>query len=350
MTAFSGLGPLPGTDVRAAAEILAGECGATPHLPILADRGLGADAIGRTGAILADLSLDVGPRSWRVADRPGAAASLAADHLERDLDVCEEFWGTTPETVTVPVVGPWTLAASIELADGHRMMVDHGAVSYLAAALAEGLAAHIADVRRRFGAEVDVVMHEPAAPAIAAGLVEAAVAGTSLPAVGYREMAAQWRVLTAEGAGLPDIDIAVPGLVARTSGEGPRPPSLEKALLESGAARIALPIGTIRGSATLDEVGRLRAAGLDLLLGAVPAVPGATDEHTGAYLEPEARDIAERVARLWNELSFPRADLVDHVGVTVDRGFAGAPASWIAPAYAAGRRTAELISRAAGDL
>ena len=37
MTAFSGLGPLPGTDVRAAAEILAGECGATPHLPILAD-------------------------------------------------------------------------------------------------------------------------------------------------------------------------------------------------------------------------------------------------------------------------------------------------------------------------
>ena len=40
----------------------------------------------------------------------------------------------------------------------------------------------------------------------------------------------------------------------------------------------------------------------------------------------------------------------DHVGITVDRGFAGAPATWIAPAYAGGRRTAELISRAAGDL
>ena len=100
----------------------------------------------------------------------------------------------------------------------------------------------------------------------------------------------------------------------------------------------------------IDGVGRLRAAGLDLILGAVPAVPEATDEHTGAYLEPSARGIAERVARLWDELSFPRIDLVDHVDVTVDRGIASAPTDWVAPAYAGGRRAAELISRAAGDL
>lgn len=348
MTAFRGLGPLPGTDVRAAAEILAGECGAAPHLPVLADRGLGADMVGRTGAICADLTLDAGPRSWRIADRGAHAASVAADHLERDLDVCEEFWGSVPETVTVPVVGPWTLAASIELPGGHRMMTDRGAVAYLAASLAEGLAAHVTDVRRRFGAEVGVVMHEPAAPAVAAGLVEGAVAGTTLPAVGYRELAEQWRTLTDGPAGLPEITLAVRDLVA--AHPGPRPPSLEKALLESGAAGVALPIGAVRGSAMLDEVGRLRASGLDLTLGAVPAAPGATDEHTGAYLEPDARGIAERVARLWDELSFPRVDLVGHVDVTVDRGFAGAPASWVAPAYAGGRRTAELISRAAGDL
>ncbi|MFD5867336.1 methionine synthase [Corynebacterium sp. NPDC060344] len=348
MTAFRGLGPLPGTDVRAVAEILAGECGAHPHLPVLADRGLGADAVGRTGAICADLGLDAGPRSWRIAERGGRAVTVAADHLERDLDVCEEFWGTAPETVTVPVVGPWTLAAAIELPGGHRMLVDRGAVAYLAASLAEGLAAHVADVRGRFGAEVDVVMHEPAAPAIAAGLVEGAIEGTTLPAVGYRELAEQWRTLTGGAAGLPPITIALPGLAA--AHPGPRPPSLEKALLESGAAGIALPIGAISGSAMLDEVGRLRQSGLDLLLGAVPATPGGSDEHTGAHLEPDARAIAERVARLWDELSFPRADLVGHVGVTVDRGFAGAPASWIAPAYAGGRRTAELISRAAGDL
>ncbi|MFC3848573.1 methionine synthase [Corynebacterium hansenii] len=340
MTAFRGLGPMPGTDVRAAAEILAGECGAAPHLPILADRGLGADAIGRTGAICADLDLDAGPRSWRIADRGGRAVSLAADHLERDLDACEEFWGTTPETVTVPIVGPWTLAAAIELPGGHRMLVDRGAVAYLAASLAEGLAAHVAEVRRRFGAEVGVVMHEPAAPAVAAGLVEGAVAGTTLPAVGYREMAEQWRTLTDDAAGLPGITLALPGIGA----------SLEKALPESGASGLALPIGKIRGSEMLDRVGRLRAAGLDLTLGAVPARPGATDEHTGAHLEPDARDIAERIARLWDELSFPRVDLVDHVDITVDRDFAAAPASWVAPAYAGGRRTAELISRAAGDL
>jgi len=348
VTGFRGLGPLPGADVRAVAEILAGECGAHPHLPILEARGVGADAVGRTGAICADLGLDVGPRSWRIADRGGRAVTVAADHLERDIDVCEEFWGTSPEQVTVPVVGPWTLAASIELPGGHRMLTDRGAVAYLAASLAEGLDSHVADVRRRFGAQVDVVMHEPAAPAIAAGLVDGAVEGTTLPAVGYRELAEQWRAITAEGRGRPEVTIALPGLAARHP--GPRPPSLEKALLESGAAGIALPIGAIRGSAMLDEVGRLRQAGLDLLLGAVPAEPGETDEHTGAHLEPDARGISERIARLWDELSFPRADLVDHVGITVDRGFAGAPATWIAPAYAGGRRTAELISRAAGDL
>lgn len=346
MTAFHGLGPLPGTDIRATAEVLAGEAGDTPHLPILADRGIGADPIGRTAAICADLDLDAGPRSWRVADKGGRAESIAADHLQRDLDVCEEFWGSAPEKIIVPVTGPWTLAASIELPGGHRMLTDHGAVAYLAASLAEGLANHVAEITRRFGADVSVVMHEPAAPQVTAGLVEGAVAGTLLRPVGYRELAEQWRTIT--GAAGPDVAIAVPGLVAPHP--GPTPPSLEKALLESGAWAVAMPIGAIRGSGMLDGVGRLRAAGLDLILGAVPAVPEATDEHTGAYLEPSARGIAERVARLWDELSFPRIDLVDHVDVTVDRGIASAPTDWVAPAYAGGRRAAELISRAAGDL
>ncbi|WP_295624986.1 methionine synthase, partial [uncultured Corynebacterium sp.] len=328
MTVFHGLGPLPGTDVRAVAEVLAGEAGAMPHLPILPARGLGADDVGRTGAICADLDLDAGPRSWRVADRPGRAAAAATDHLERDLDACEEFWGTAPATVIVPVTGPWTMAAAVELAGGHRLLTDRGAVAYLAASLAEGLSRHVADVRRRFDAQVRVVMHEPVAGAVAAGLVAGALPGTYLPSVGHREMSEQWRTVTVD-AGLPEITIAVPGL-----GAGREPAGLEKALRDSGAASLALPVASIRGAAALDGVGRLRSEGIDLVLGAVASAPGATAEHTGRPLEPEARDIGERVARLWDELSFPRIDLVDHVALTVEPGFADAPTEWIAPAYA----------------
>src|SRR5699024_11133655 len=143
MTVFHGLGPVPGTDVRAVAEILAGETGAMPHLPILPARGLGSDAVGRTAALCVDLSVDRGARSWRITDRPGHAQRVAADHVERDLDVCEEFWGTGPDTVVVPVTGPWTLAASLELAGGHRMLTDGGAVTYLAESLAAGVADHV---------------------------------------------------------------------------------------------------------------------------------------------------------------------------------------------------------------
>lgn len=350
MTSFTGLGPMPGTDVRLAAEVLAGECGATPHVPVLPARGIGSDPVGRTGAICADLGLDPGPRSWRIAPgvggRGGRASSLAADRLERDLDACEEFWGTAPERVTVPVTGPWTLAASIELPGGHRMLVDHGAVAYLAASLAEGLAGHVADVRGRFGAEVDVVMHEPAAPAIAAGLVPGAVAGTVLPAVGHRELAETWRVLTG-GDALPGITVAVPGLAAACP--GPRAASLERALAESGFGTVALPRDAIRSSADLDEVGRLRASGIDLLLGVVPAVAALAREDADDAPEVD-REVAAEVAALWDELSFPRADLVGHVGVTVRPGFERGAASTAAPTYAAGRRAAELITRAAGDL
>lgn len=337
MTVFHGLGPVPGTDVRAVAEILAGETGAMPHLPILPARGLGSDAVGRTTALCADLSVDRGARSWRITDRPGHAQRVAADHVERDLDVCEEFWGTGPDTVVVPVTGPWTLAASLELAGGHRMLTDGGAVTYLAESLAAGVVDHVADVRRRFDAEVLVVLDEPAAGAVAAGRLPDATGGSHLPPVGHREMSEAWRTVT--GATPPTV-LSLPGLAD----------GVHVALIDSGAASVAVPVSAIRGTAALDALGAVRASGIDVVFGAVPARPQGTDAHTGEYLEPEFRDVAVDVARLWDELSFPRIDLVDHVGLTVAPGFAAAPAEWIAPAYAAGRRAAELMGRAAGDL
>src|SRR5699024_151059 len=72
--AGTGPGPMPGTDPRESARVVMGECHALPFLPELPERGPGADQIGRTLALLADLPVDVSPRGWRLADSPGRLA------------------------------------------------------------------------------------------------------------------------------------------------------------------------------------------------------------------------------------------------------------------------------------
>ena len=57
--AATGVGSLPGTDVTEAAATVVGELPLLPHLPELPARGVGADMIGRTAALLVDLAVEV---------------------------------------------------------------------------------------------------------------------------------------------------------------------------------------------------------------------------------------------------------------------------------------------------
>lgn len=172
MTAF-GLGPVPGTDIALAADIIAGETGNNLHLPQLPDRGLGSDAIGRTASLLEAVTVDRGPRSWRLTDRPQLLTRATWDRMDRDLDILEELWGesgTKVENLKVQVVGPWTLAASLELSNGHRAITDSGAFRDLSAALHAGLDAHILDLKKRFDCEITVQLDEPMYTDVLAGL------------------------------------------------------------------------------------------------------------------------------------------------------------------------------------
>src|SRR5918995_484852 len=124
----TGLGSLPGTDVVEAAKMVFGELPDLPHLPELTARGPGADIIGRGAAFL--------------TDRP----------------------------VKVQAPGPWTLAASIDLAVGGRMVRDHGATRDVAESLTEGLRQHVAGVRTRMpDADLLLQIDEPSLPAVLAG-------------------------------------------------------------------------------------------------------------------------------------------------------------------------------------
>src|SRR5699024_2065017 len=169
MTAY-GLGPVPGTDIALAADIIAGETGDSRHLPQLPARGLGSDLIGRTAGLLEAVTVDRGPRGWRLTNRSQLATRAMWDRMERDLDILEELWSDGVDTLKVQVVGRWTIAASLELANGYRAITGYGALRELSSALHVGIDGHLADVKKRFGSKIIVQLDEPLYADVLAGL------------------------------------------------------------------------------------------------------------------------------------------------------------------------------------
>ncbi len=158
-----------------------GECHGMPFLPELGDRGLGGQQVGRTLAMLADLPVDISTRGWRLARSPGRLARTASDLLDRDLDALEEADESArdPEAAHTPadrrlvirVLGPWSLAAQLELPGGLPVLTDPGARRDLAEALAEGVADRITRLAERLGAGPRIVLDEPMLWHVAAGTV-----------------------------------------------------------------------------------------------------------------------------------------------------------------------------------
>ena len=171
----SGVGSWPGTAARQAAEVVVGELAdALAHIVELPARGVGADMLGRAGALLIDVAIDTVPRGYRIAARPGAVTRRAISLLDEDMDALEEAWEVAglrggQRVVKVQAPGPVTLAAGLELANGHRAITDSGALRDLAASLAEGVAAHRAALARRLDTPVVVQFDEPSLPAALGG-------------------------------------------------------------------------------------------------------------------------------------------------------------------------------------
>lgn len=177
MTSATGVGSMPGDDAAAYAESVRlvlgelGEGGGLPHLPELPGRGVTAGMVGRGVALLSGVGADLQPAGWRLTDAPGVDHRRARSLLAQDLDAVEEQAQGLTGGFKVQVAGPWTLSASVEKPRGDKVLSDHGARRDLAQALAEGLAGHIVDVRRRVpGVERLVVqVDEPALAAVLDG-------------------------------------------------------------------------------------------------------------------------------------------------------------------------------------
>ncbi len=331
MSAY-GLGPLPGTSVAGAVEIILGETGDLPHLPQLPARGLGSDAVGRTAGLLEAVVVDRGPRSWIMTGRPQLLTRRTWDRMARDLDECEEAWGTSLPAVKVQVTGPWTLAASIELANGHRVITDHGALRDLTGALIEGVRAHVADVSRRFGAPVTVQIDEPLLPEVVAGGLRGSTDFNPVRAVPEQEVGERLNQVV--------TGLAAESVLLNQTGYAP----LWQAGRISGADTVLITLDRVSGTEQFDGLGVAVSAGLRLGLG----ITGPGDRVDELGENPRAHAVA--VARFWDELSLDRQLLGTMVDVHPRGGIIDGTLIDAAHAYRMARVVAEMLVRDAVDL
>lgn len=320
--AATAIGSMPGVDPREATAIVVGELPDLPHLPELPGRGLGADLVGRTAGLLVDLAVEMVPSAYRVTARPGIDHRRAVDHLRRDLDAFEEaLEGARPALVKVQVAGPWTLTSEVELPRGHRVMTDAGALRDFMASLGEGIARHVAEVRKRTGAEVVVQLDEPSLPAVLAGSLSTPSGLSTVPAVPEPEAREVLAGVIAAARAATDAPVIVHCCA-------PRPPV---ALLRgAGADAIAIDATLLTGmpSVFADQLGEAWDDGCVFLLGLVAS--------TDPGRPPTLHDAARPALDLVDRLGFPRELLAERALPTPTCGFAGATTAWA-------RRGLELV-------
>lgn len=331
MTAFataSGAGSWPGTAARQAAEVVVGElAGALAHIVELPGRGVGADIIGRAGALLIDVAIDTVPRGYRIAARPGAVTRRAISLLDEDVDALEEAWETaglrgSGRTVKVQAPGPVTLAAELELGNGHRAITDAGAVRDLAASLAEGVAAHRATVSRRLDTPVVVQFDEPSLPAALAGRL------TGVTALSPVHPIDETLAIT-----LLDGCVAAAGADVLVHSCAPDLPW--KVLQRSKIHAVSVDVTTLQ-AADLDGVAEFVDSGRTVVLGAVAA--------TAPARRPSAEEVAKAAVAVVDRLGFSRAALRDRTGITPACGLAGATPEWARTAIDLARQAAEVFA------
>lgn len=260
----------------------------------------------------------------------------------------------------ISACGPWTMAATIELARSQEpVLADRGAVSDLTASLAEGVTGHVAEVAARVpGARLLLQLDEPALPAVLAGAVPSASGLNRVRAVEPADAEAGLRtVLTAAGAA------GAPVLVHCCA------PSVPLGMIrDAGAAAAGIDLGQLRPGEE-DVLAAAVEAGLGIFAGAVPATPAPVPARSAA--SPASPPIAQsaqrrsgqqspgtvaavRVTELWRRMGWPAArpsgvtasvaaSVAAQVVLTPACGLAGAPPDYARSALASCREAAGML-------
>ncbi|RNL65516.1 methionine synthase [Nocardioides marmoriginsengisoli] len=310
---------MPGEDYAEAVRISFGEVPDLPFLPELPDRGVTAGMTGRTLAMVTDLGFDLQPAGWRLTDASGVDHRRARSLLAHDLDVLEEHAQDYAGELKVQVCGPWTLAATVERPRGDRLLADAGARRELGEALAEGLEAHLADLRRRVaGARLVVQVDEPALSAVLAAQVP-----TSSGFGRHRSVDP-----AGASAGLEPVFAAIERAGAQSIAHCCASNAPVALLRGAGAGGVSIDLDVLAAEG-YDELGSAFDEGARVFLGVVPSVQ--------PPVIPTERQVAERVLRLLDMLGFDPEEVGAQLVVSPSCGLAGA-----SPEYA---RTALTLVR-----
>ena len=296
MTLVSGVGSWPGESTREAVVTvrdLLGEADGLgiPYLPELPARGPGADLVGRSAALLADLAVDLQPSGWRFTDRPGRDLARTRSFWRQDLDELAEAYDGYAGPLKIQVAGPWTLAASIELNRGERSVTDEGARRDLVASLAEGVRQHVSEVQRLVpGAVLTVQLDEPSVVSILRG---------ELPtASGYGRVRPVDRVEVANG--IRAVREAHDGDVVLHSCH---PDAPVQVLAATGVTALSLDL-TDSSPQRWEAIASAVESGVRLWAGVVPVAP--VDDSAGAV-----RAATARVVDGFSRVGLPVASLAD---------------------------------------
>ncbi|MER6110028.1 methionine synthase [Streptomyces hirsutus] len=321
--AATGVGSMPGGDVLEAVKTVTGSFEDFPFLPELPARGPGADMIGRTAGMLVELYARVEPSGWRIGDRPGRDTKRARSWLGQDLDALEEYTQGYEGPLKVQAVGPWTLAAQLELRNGEVALSDPGACRDLAASLAEGLRLHLAEVSRRVpGARLVLQLDEPSLTDVLRGRVRSAS--------GYRTHRAVDRQLVESG--LRDVfgvHDAGPVVVHSCA------PDVPFALLRRAGAQAVSFDFSLLTERDDETIGEAVESGTRLFTGVVPGTDGPLSDPAGSVMG---------VRTLWRRLGLRPGLLTEAVTVTPACGLAGASPEYARTAYAHCVRAARSLA------
>ena len=299
-----------------------GWSGSCPSSPICRSCPPAAPArilIGRTAALLVDISFDLTPAGWRLVSRPGIDQRRAEELLDRDLDALTDVADDFTGPFKLQAAGPWTLAAGLERTRGDRAVVDAGARRDLGQSLAEGLAVHAAAVAARMpGAEVVVQLDEPSVPAVLMG---------GLPTIsGFGKLSAvEAQVVEQELAAVVtamDRPVVVHCCAPRSPLDLFRAAGARRGLLRPGAGARARQHRHRRGGGHA----------------AVPRRGPGTDAPL-----PAPKATAARVQAWWRALGFPAEELAAAVTLTPSCGLAGASPDYARAAMAHVREAAKYL-------
>ena len=245
--------------------------------------------------------------------------------LDEDVDALEEAWeraGGADQVVKVQAPGPITLAAQLELANGHRAITDAGAVRDLTASLAEGVSRHCAQVARRLSTTVVVQFDEP--------LLTVALAGrlTGVTALSTVHPIDETRFISL----LDECVGAVGGEAMLHSCAADLP---WKAFRRSTIKAVSVDAATL-SAGDLDGIGEFVDSGRCVVLGLVPAL--APDR------VPAVEELAAAAVAVTDRLGFARAVLRDRIGISPACGLAGATDAWARSAIGLAQQVAEVLA------